>query len=72
MELANKIDIKASATTVGIYSLFGLVCSRRPKSECLDFGQNRFGSVPKSFRFRPFGLSTGTKPNVRFSDDPLN
>ena len=46
--------------------------SKRLKSEHSDFRAFQSCPIPKGFGFQMFGLPTGTKPNVRFSDDPLN
>ena len=44
--------------------------SKHLKFERSDFGA--FQSFPIQVRFQTFSLPTGTKPNVRFLDDPLS
>ena len=55
-----------------IVHFFTVVYSGRPKYERSNFGRLHNSYIPKSFGFRTFGLSTGTKLNIRFSDGPLS
>ena len=48
------------------------VYSKRLKSERSDFGAFQSCPIPKRFGFQTFGLLTGTKRNVRFSEASLS